>query len=173
MTDETYEDYWPASDPASMNAYYGNPDKNKDGLPDRDWEAENLVKLEPPYQMEWSWGGEVKSIRIHKKCADSLYSILEQILEHYGSEEAVRKARMHLTGGAYNFRLMRGSARSLSMHSWGSAIDLDPVNNGLGVKWKDNGKMMPMAVVEIFEAEGATWGGRWKRGDAMHFQFCG
>ena len=76
---------------------------------------------------------------------------------------------MHLCGGAFNFRLKRGG-NSLSIHSWGAAIDLDPERNALGRRYRAGAGMMPMAVVEIFAAEGWVWGGPWSRPDAMHFQ---
>jgi hypothetical protein len=117
----------------------------------------------------WAPSQRISKIRVHKKCADSLTRVLQAILDRYGSQAAVERARMHLYGGCYNFRLMRGGSK-LSIHSWGAAIDLDPERNGLGVTWRDNAGMMPMPVVEAFAAEDWVWGGLWKRGDAMHFQ---
>ena len=77
---------------------------------------------------------------------------------------------MHLYGGCYNFRLIKNSNR-LSCHAWGAAIDLDPEKNPLGVKYDESKGMMPRAVINIFEAEGWKWGGRFtKRPDCMHFQ---
>ena len=32
-----------------MNKFYGNPDKDRDGRPDADWEKANLIKIVPPY----------------------------------------------------------------------------------------------------------------------------
>jgi hypothetical protein len=111
----------------------------------------------------------VSSVLVHRKCSDSLLRILGAIKDHYGSQAAIDAARMHLFGGVYNFRLMRGGS-SLSIHSWGAAIDLDPERNGLGVKYNAAKGMMPAPVIAAFEKEGWTWGGRWKRPDAMHFQ---
>lgn len=154
-----------------MSAFYGNPDANGDGVPDRQWEDANLVKITPPYPMVLAWAPEtpVKAIRCHRKVAHSLESILAQILNYYGSHEAVQAARMHLYGGAYNFRLMRG-ANQLSIHSWGAAIDLDPERNAFKRKYGSVPGMMPQPVVEIFQSEGWVWGGKWKTPDAMHAQ---
>lgn len=162
---------WPKQNAAAMNAFYGSPDANKDGSPDVKWEAANLVSIKPPYRMVLAWdkAKEVKTIRVHKKCADSLMRILTGIKDHYGSQAAIERARMHLFGGVYNFRLMRGGS-SLSIHSWAAAIDLDPERNGFGVKYDESKGMMPLAVVRIFKAEGWDWGGLWSKGDAMHFQ---
>ncbi|MFY8163265.1 MAG: M15 family metallopeptidase [Brevundimonas sp.] len=154
-----------------MRAYFGDPDPDHDGVANRAWEDANIAKLTPPYRMVLAWDPTkvVSTIRIHRKCIGSLDNILHGILAHYGSQAAIEKARMHLFGGAYNFRLKRGGT-TLSNHSWASAIDLDPANNAFGKVWKPNTGMMPLEVVEIFKREGWRWGGKWSTGDAMHFE---
>jgi len=69
--------------------------------------------------------------------------------------------------GCWNVRKVRGST-ALSPHSWGMAIDLNAYENQLGNK---KYKMSPK-IVEIFESLQFEWGGRWRRCDAMHFQFA-
>lgn len=163
---------WPRQSAAEMNAFYGNPDADHNGVVDPAWEAANIVSLIPPYRMVLAWAPQqpVKAIRIHRKVSPSLARILVGIAQHYGSQQAIEAARMHLFGGAFNFRLKRGGS-TLSNHSWGSAIDQDPERNGFGKPWRANAGMMPEAVVNIFEAEGWVWGGRWKsQPDPMHFQ---
>lgn len=157
---------WPQQSPAAMNAYYGNPDANGDGAPDRAWEDANIVSIAPPYGMVLAWAPAtpVRSIRVHRRAADSLSRVLTNIALHYGNQIAIERARLHLYGGAYMFRLMRGANR-LSIHSWGAAIDLDPGHNGFGAK-----PQMDPAVVSIFAAEGWVWGGPWHTPDGMHFQ---
>jgi hypothetical protein len=96
--------------------------------------------------------------------------VFEKILVHYGSFEEVKKARMHLFAGCFNFRLIGGASR-LSTHSWGAGIDIDSERNPRTVKYDESKGMMPMAVVEIFKAEGWKWGGRFTTiPDCMHFQ---
>lgn len=160
---------WPSQSPAAMNAFYGDPDKNRDGRADAAWMRANLVRVKPPYRMQWSWGGEVATITVHRKCAESLLRVLDGVARVHGSQGAIEEARMHLCGGAFNFRVKRGGS-SLSIHSWGAAIDLDPERNALGRLHVEQRGMMPMKVVDLFAAEGWTWGGRWSRPDAMHFQ---
>jgi len=162
---------WPRQDAASLNAFYGNPDTNHDGVADRAWEDANLTRLAPAYRMALAWDKtkQVSAIRVHKKCAASLDRILHGILAHYGTQEAIEAARMHLFGGCYAFRMKRGGS-TLSNHSWASAIDLDPERNGFGVRWRPDAGMMPEAVVALFAAEGWVWGGKWGTADAMHFQ---
>jgi hypothetical protein len=75
---------------------------------------------------------------------------------------------LDVLGGTFNFRAIRG-ASSLSLHSYGAAIDLDPSNNALG----DVKGAMPAFSVAIFKKHGATWGGDFKgRKDPMHFQWA-
>lgn len=160
---------WPRQ--AECNAYYGDPDPDRDGRPNRAWEDANLVTIAPPYPMVLAWdvSAPVRGIRVHRRCAESLTRVLRRIAAIYPAAADRERARVHLFGGSYSFRLMRGGAR-LSMHSWGCAIDLDPQRNGLGVPWRPERGMMPVAVVEAFEAEGWVAGARWRTADAMHFQ---
>lgn len=163
---------WPNQSAASMDAFYGKPDRDGNGVPDRAWEDQNLIALVPPWRMVLAWDTAVRlrSIRVHKKAAESLGRVLARVWEAYDRDQAkVDRARMHLYGGCYMFRLVRGG-HSLSIHSWGAAIDLDPERNGLGVPYDESKGMMPQTVVQCFMGEGWTWGGRWGRPDAMHFQ---
>jgi len=66
--------------------------------------------------------------------------------------------------GCFNIRSSRG-LNSLSLHSWGIAIDIDAFENGLNKEPKLN----PL-IVACFEEAGFDWGGKWKRKDGMHFQ---
>lgn len=56
-------------------------------------------------------------------------------------------------------------AMPLSMHAWGLAVDLGVSQNALGAE-----PTMDPQVVEVFEAHGFVWGGRWSRPDGMHFE---
>lgn len=158
---------WPHQSTAEMSAFYGNPDTDHNGVPDRAWEDLHLVGIVPPYAMYLAWAPAqpVKTIRVNRKCSDSLSRVLAAIKAHYGTAEAIAAARVDLYGGCYNFRLKRGGS-TLSNHSWGSAIDLDPAHNGFG----DHNPKMDRAVVALFAAEGWTWGGQWSTPDGMHFQ---
>lgn len=174
---------WPNQ--SDMNKFYGNPDKNRDGKADLDWENANIIKIIPPYTLYYptelieSVNGKRKvtllkrakrmtGLRVHKKCADSLITCLAEIGNTFTPEE-MTKYELDLCGGVFNFRLMR-NGRSLSIHSWGGAIDLSHLINYYGRKYDPKLNMMPLKVVDIFKKEGWTWGGKWRTGDAMHFQ---
>jgi hypothetical protein len=109
----------------------------------------------------------LKAISVNKVCAPSLTRVLTAVFDYYGNDpEKIAAYGMNLYGGAYNYRLKKGGS-SLSVHSWGAAIDLDPEHNAFG----GHSRRMPIAVVNAFKAEGWIWGGDWHQpADPMHFQ---
>jgi hypothetical protein len=117
-------------------------------------------------------GKPVRRFRFHKKAADALTQVLNNIWEAAGKKQAIiDEWGVSKFGGSYNFRLMRGG-NSLSMHAWGCAIDLDVENNMLG---NPNPRFAKYPqVVKAFTDAGAVWGGSWSGGrcDGMHFQFA-
>ena len=66
--------------------------------------------------------------------------------------------------GCFNIRKMRGLV-SLSLHSWGIAVDMNAFENGLNQIPK-----LSAGFVKCFTDAGFDWGGVWKRKDGMHFQ---
>lgn len=163
---------WPKDKREDLDEFYGRHVLGANGRPTNAWLREHLKNFKAPYPLTLSWDlqTQVTKLYCHKLVGESLVHIFEQILEHYGSIEEVKRARMHLYGGCYNFRLIKNS-NQLSTHSWGASIDIDPVKNPLGVPYDETAGMMPRAVIKIFEAEGWKWGGRFRRRpDCMHFQ---
>ncbi|WP_322867345.1 M15 family metallopeptidase [Aquicoccus sp. G2-2] len=73
------------------------------------------------------------------------------------------------TAGALCARLIRGSTRSVSNHSWGTAIDvkiegqLDPFADG-------STQFGLLLLAEFFNDEGWFWGAAYRREDSMHFE---
>lgn len=155
---------WPLQ--KDCDRFYGNP-RGANGKPSAKWESENLVSIRPPYRMTYA-GKPITGIRVHKKGAESLKRVLNRIWEAAGKDQAtVDRWGASIYGGAYNYRLMRGG-NSLSMHSWGCAIDLDPARNGLGDQTPHFANVPE--VLDAFAAEGWEWGGDWSRRDGMHWQ---
>lgn len=67
--------------------------------------------------------------------------------------------------GCFNIRQKRGIA-SMSLHSWGIAIDINASENQLNQIPK-----LSSGFVKCFTDAGFDWGGSWKgRTDPMHFQ---
>lgn len=158
---------WPKPDVASMNAFYGNPDTDKNGLPDAVFESQNLTTITPPYPMFFSWNGlQVGKIRVHKKVSVTLLAALTQIGRDLSIAER-QKFQLDRFGGGYAFRLRRGG-NSLSIHSWGAAVDLAPALNPMGVEYGSRPNMIPMKAVKAFQAQGWKWGAAFK--DCMHFE---
>jgi hypothetical protein len=77
-----------------------------------------------------------------------------------------RKCAIKTWDGCFNIRKKRGLS-SLSLHSWGIAVDVDAAWNGLNKK-----PTMCPVLVSCFEDAGFEWGGRWARLDGMHFQLA-
>ena len=68
--------------------------------------------------------------------------------------------------GCFNIRRKRG-ATSMSLHSWGLAIDFNAAWNGFGKT-----PTMSPELVKCFTDAGLDWGGTWSRPDGMHFQIA-
>jgi len=68
--------------------------------------------------------------------------------------------------GCFNIRKKRGLG-SMSLHSWGIAIDVNAFENGLN----QTPKLSP-GFVKCFTDNGFEWGGTWQRKDGMHFQLA-
>ncbi|WP_028136163.1 M15 family metallopeptidase [Bradyrhizobium japonicum] len=160
---------WPHDDPASLAAFYGDPEKGEPG--------NQLVPVVPPFQMYYA-GKPIKSIRFHRKAADALKAALDEIWEACGRDQAtVDRLRISHYSGAYNPRYVRGyepgnpqgRTPRWSNHAYGAAIDFDAAHNGFGT----GRGTMPQSVIDAFKRQGALWGGDYKgRTDPMHFEFC-
>ena len=151
---------WPKQ--SECPTYYGNPR-------DKNFERDNLVTVQFPWMTVTAWDGKrVKGAKVHHKCARSLERVFAIIWSAAGeSQDTINEWGMNKYGGGYCFRQMRGS-KSLSMHSYGCAVDFDPVRNAMG----DNTPHFAECpiVLAAFKAEGWIWGGNWHRKDGMHFQ---
>ena len=160
---------WPNQSQSALNAFYGNPDANKDGAPDLKWQQENLTTITPPYPMFYD-GKKVSKISCHKLISESLLRVLTKIKAITTADER-KQYGLDQFGGVFNFRRKRGGS-GLSTHSWAIAIDLAVALNQFGWAYGSRPNMMPAKVVAAFEEEGATWGGLWSNPDAMHFQWA-
>ncbi len=135
------------------------------------WERANLVDLIPPYAMRFSWGPKVERLRFHRKCRDAFGEALLAVLKLYGSQTDIEAHNLHLTGGSYMPRLMRGSATAISIHAFGAALDLDPQHNPFRRRWKPPpAGFIPREAAACFEEVGLIWRGAHGDIDPMHFQ---
>lgn len=127
-----------------------------------------------------------KTVSVHEDIIPHLEKVEEEIYSAARTSEEVRIfIDKLLSAEGYNWRDIADS-QSRSYHSWGLAIDLLPV--GWGQKnlywnwisqWNDRWMKIPLErrwmppeiVVEIFEANGFIWGGKWLMWDNMHFEY--
>jgi hypothetical protein len=122
---------------------------------------------------------EVESIFQEIRAAQfPLFSVIPVV--NFGwSDDASMEAN---NSSGFNYRRAVGK-RKLSQHSWGRAVDLNPVQNPYlrddlvlppGGKYEPGmpGTLLPDGpVVRAFESRGWTWGGRWQMlKDWHHFE---
>lgn len=155
---------WPLQ--AECDAFYGNPRGDGGGHVNSRWYSDNMMTVPVPFLMYFD-KTPVRRIAIHHKCADSLIRVFARVQELWSADPAsLHDADLHYDG-SFNYRPKRGQ-RSLSMHAYGCAIDIDAANNPFGKRKMRFTKTSPWVVA--FEGEGWIWGGRWNSPDGMHFQ---
>lgn len=132
-----------------------------------DWEKDMIVRIPLPYPLHLDFSVEdkdepiVKRITAHKKVAGNLQKALQEVYD------AGLWCDLGGYSGGFAWRPIRGK-KAISTHAWGIAWDFGASRDPLGDEKID----MPKAVVDIFKANGFTWGGDFERKDAMHFQFA-
>lgn len=97
-------------------------------------------------------------------CNKDLVKPLEKAFKALVKSGAV--SELKTWDGCFNIRKIRGG-NSMSLHSWGLAIDVNAFENGLNIEPKLSPKF-----VKCFTDAGFDWGGVWTRRDGMHFQLA-
>jgi hypothetical protein len=120
-------------------------------------------------ELAWPGGGQVR-VTERNGAADALRAVISSLAAL--SDDARRCIREPI--GSFSFRNIRGTDRP-SPHAFGIAIDLNPV---CGEYWRwqrpfegEFRNRMPREVVDLFEAQGFIWGGRWHHYDTFHFEY--
>src|SRR4030095_16414122 len=95
----------------ALDAFYGRHAIGTNAQPTKSWLTEHLKNFTAPYPLTLSWALQKKVTKLycHKLVGESLVHVFEQILAHYGSLDEVKRARMHLYGGCYYFRLIHNN----------------------------------------------------------------
>lgn len=130
--------------------------------------AQCLKKYGDPYHEKnmtvWDVPGYLEVGVIPKKlyCNRDLIQPLAKALENLIKTGKINELKTW--DGCFNIRKKRGLA-SMSLHSWGIAIDVNAA-------WNQLGKMPTLTsdFVKCFTDAGFEWGGTWTRKDGMHFQ---
>lgn len=142
----------------------------KYGTPNEQGSYLTTITLPYPMRLSWDLDTKVTKMRCHKLVADKFLAVFNDLLAHYGYEEIVRLG-IDLYGGCFNFRKMRGGS-DWSRHSWGVAVDIDPVRNQL----KESSRTARFArpeykpMLDIFYKHGFVSLGVEKNYDWMHFE---
>ncbi len=119
--------------------------------PDARWVRENIVTATVPI---------FGRVTCHRLMVPQLRGALAEV------EARGFAASLHTYNGCYVPRFIeRNPMNSISLHTWGIAIDLDSATNYRGIE----GTMNP-EVVAIFKRWGFRWGGDWTYTDPMHFE---
>ncbi len=147
---------------AQIIAHYGQP-----GDPDQ----LTTIVLPDPMRIAWDITKTVSKIQCHKLVADQLLGVFNDLLLVYGLTN-LQALGIDLFGGCVNVRLMRGSTKTWSRHSWGIAIDLDPARNQLKESHKTARFARPeyKDMIAIFYKHGFEGLGPEEDRDWMHFQ---
>ena len=107
---------WPTE--SNVESFFGAPGTNQ-----------TTVNWPWPLRLSWDLNTTVSKFQCNVKVKDSLERIGADVLAAYGYER-IQQLRLDVWGGGLMIRAKRGGSK-LSMHSYGIALDWDPVNNAL------------------------------------------
>ena len=125
-----------------------------------DFEAKNIVSFDLPYPLFYN-GKLVLRSRCHRLAVENFLKAFNLLLDS-GLSDQVRSY-----GGIYQYRAKRGGTEP-SVHSWGIAVDLEPVKFPLRSL-----KRFSPEVVNALKLAGFSYGGDFKnRRDPQHFQMA-
>ena len=127
-----------------------------------------------------------KKVLIHRELLEDLAAVEEEILSLMQTDEEIGRymSSIELLEG-FNWRAIAGTV-SLSLHSYGIAIDFIPSRTGgkeTYWRWaRDRSKewfslpyeerfMPPAKFIRAFEKRGFIWGGKWFYFDTIHFEY--
>ena len=118
------------------------------------------------FMVVWDVPSNLEHGAIPKKiyCNKDIVSLLNQAFKNINDRGLANQVKTW--DGCFNIRKKRG-ATSMSLHSWGLAIDINAAWNGFGKP-----PTMSPELVKCFTDAGFDWGGKWSRPDGMHFQIA-
>jgi len=124
----------------------------------------DLLATQSKHMVMWDVPTELEIGVIPKKiyCNKDMVEPLTQAFKNLISTGYVKELKTW--DGCFNIRKKRGLS-SMSLHSWGVAIDVNAFENQLNQTPK-----LSSGFVKCFKDAGFSWGGEWQRLDGMHFQ---
>ena len=128
------------------------------------WGDPTVVTNEMKYMTVWDVPTHLEIGVIPKKlyCNKLIVAPLIQAFDNLIDRDFVKELKTF--DGCFNVRRKRGLT-SMSLHSWGIAIDVNAAWNGL-----NKTPQLSAGFVKCFTDAGFDWGGTWTRKDGMHFQ---
>ena len=128
------------------------------------WGDPALTENELKYMTVWDVPTHLEIGVIPKKlyCNKIMVAPLSQAFKNLIDRNFVKELKTF--DGCFNVRRKRGLT-TMSLHSWGIAIDVNAAWNGL-----NKTPQLSAGFVKCFTDAGFDWGGTWKRKDGMHFQ---
>jgi hypothetical protein len=128
------------------------------------WGDPTIVTNELKYMTVWDVPAHLEIGVIPKRlyCNKIIVTPLSQAFTNLIDREFVKELKTF--DGCFNVRRKRG-LKSLSLHSWGIAVDVNAAWNGLGKE-----PTLSEGFIKCFTDAGFDWGGTWTRKDGMHFQ---
>lgn len=128
------------------------------------WGDPALVENELKYMTVWDVPAHLEIGVIPKKlyCNKIMIAPLIQAFTNLIDRGFVKELKTF--DGCFNVRRKRGLT-TMSLHSWGIAIDVNAAWNGL-----HKTPQLSAGFVKCFTDAGFDWGGTWTRKDGMHFQ---
>ena len=125
------------------------------------WLRDNIVKVDLPIIVPLQ--ERIWTIHCHKKVANNLRALFyEYLIRHYDERYPI-----YQLGCFVPRHKMSDTSKSLSLHAYGVALDINWKHNKLGTRGN-----IPKEIILRFKQYGWNWGGLWtKPKDPMHFQY--
>jgi len=143
----------PVTKPVSKKYVYSDDALKKYGDPHL---QNNMIVWDVPTELEI--GVIPKKLYCNKDLVEPLKKAFKNLIDTGYVKE------LKTFDGCFCIRNIKGSS-SMSLHSWGIAIDVNAAWNGLGVV-----PVLSQGFVKCFTDVGFDWGGNFTRKDGMHFQ---
>lgn len=182
--------------------YYSISQEVKQRINGVSWREGCPVQLEELCYVKVAYWGfddqpHMGELIVHKQVAEDIVEIFEELYEAKYPIEKIRlvddyeakddKSMEDNNTSAFNYRDVEGKPGKLSKHSYGLAIDINPVQNPYvykdkvspieGKAYTDRNKLSKGMIqkddvcYKAFTSRGWTWGGDWRyEKDYQHFQ---
>lgn len=169
---------------SQINALFGNP-ANPDGSENKAWVHAHIQLVKPPagwklyYQQDHNTLTPYPGLQMHVLLAPVFTTVMKEIWDYAKAQlnnptdDQIRawlhQYRLDVTAGCFNFRPNVGNPTKLSLHSYGIAIDWDPLHNP---RKSPLTRTLPDWWYDIWKKHGWSDGRHFHTPDPMHVQFA-